>query len=148
MPKHNNTRPCRKSLYRVKNWSEYDDHALVVRGSIIFWMSDDFPAPNAGRCEKTWSYAGTNQRGSQYEYSEQAILLMQTLKNVFHLTNRSTEGFVKSIFALRHILLDVPDHTTLSRRSKVLNVKLPKKASGDLVIVLDSSGLKIFGEGE
>jgi hypothetical protein len=128
-----------KSLYCVKNWSEYDQ-ALVQRGSITFWLSDDF--------EKSWSYDGEKQRGSQFDYSEQAIIVMQTVKNVFHLPNRATEGFMQSVFAMLGILLSVPDHTTLSRRGKGLNVTLPKKANGHLDIVMDSSGLKIYGEGE
>ena len=126
MPKLKNTGSCRKSLYRVKNWSEYDK-ALVKRGSITFWIANDF--------EKTWFYAGKKQRGSQYDYSEQAIVLMQTVKNVVHLPNRGTEGFVRSIFAMLHIILEVPDHTTLSRRGKDLKVKLPKTTSGELDIV-------------
>lgn len=139
MPKLTKTHSRPKSLYRVKNWSEYDQ-ALVQRGSITFWLSDDF--------EKSWSYVGEKQRGSQFDYSEQAIIVMQTVKNVFHLPNRATEGFMRSVFAMHEILLSVPDHTTLSRRGKELNVMLPKKASGPLDIVMDSSGLKIYGEGE
>jgi hypothetical protein len=123
----------------VKNWSEYD-RALVQRGSIIFWLSEDF--------EKTWQYTGEKQRGSQFDYSEQAILVMLTVKEVFHLTNRQTEGFVRSLFALLKIALPVPDHSTLSKRGKGLQVKLPKKSSQSLNIVMDSTGLKIYGEGE
>ena len=139
MPKHLTTHSRLKSLYRVKNWSEYDK-ALVQRGSITFWLSDDF--------ERTWQYVGEKQRGSQFDYSEQAIVVMQTVKNVFHLPNRATEGFMRSLFAMLEILLSVPDHTTLSRRGKDLNIALPKKASGHLDIVMDSTGLKIYGEGE
>jgi len=139
MPKHTKTSSRPKTLYRVRNWSEYDE-ALVKRGSITFWLSDDF--------EETWCYTGEKQRGSQYDYSEQAIVIMQTVKNVFHLPNRATEGFIRSIFAMLKVSLAVPDHTTLSRRGKGLKVSLPKKADGHLDIVMDSSGLKIFGEGE
>lgn len=139
MPKHTQTHPRRKALYRVKNWSEYDQ-VLVQRGSITFWLSDDF--------ETTWQYAGKKQRGSQFDYSDQAMVIMQTVKNVFHLPNRGTEGFMRSIFELMGIRLSVPDHTTLSRRGKELKVTLPRKASGHLDIVMDSSGLKIYGEGE
>jgi hypothetical protein len=123
----------------VKNWSEYDQ-ALVKRGSITFWLSDDLA--------ETWCYTGEKQRGSQYDYSEQAIVTMQTVKNVFHLPNRATEGFMWSVFAMLKISLSVPDHTTLSRRGKDLTVILPKKVNGHLDIVMDSSGLKIYGEGE
>ena len=139
MPKHTTTHSRRKSLYRVKNWSEYDK-ALVQRGSITFWMSDDF--------ETTWRHTGEKQRGSQFDYSDQAILVMLTIKEVFHLTNREVEGFVRSIFRMMKINLPVPDHTTLSKRGKDLKVNLPKKANQKLNIVMDSTGLKIYGEGE
>jgi hypothetical protein len=139
MPKQKVTQPRPKTLYRVKNWSSYDK-ALVERGSITFWISEGF--------EKTWPYVGEKQRGSQFEYSEQAIRMMLTIKEVFHLTNRGTEGFVRSIFRLLKVNLSVPDHTTLSKRGKDLKVTLPKKAKGSLNIVMDSTGLKIYGEGE
>jgi hypothetical protein len=109
MPKHKSTRSRPKTLYRVKNWSEYDK-ALVQRGPITIWF-------------------------------------MLTMKNVFHLPNRATEGFVCSVFAMLGVKLSVPDHTTLSRRGKDLNVILPKKVSGHIDIVMDSTGLKVYGEG-
>ena len=116
MPKKTKPRPRQKALYRVKNWSDYDK-ALVQRGSITFWLSDGF--------EKNWLYTGEKQRGSQFEYSDQAILMMLTVKEVFHLTNRQTEGFMRSWFAMLKIALPVPDHSTLSKRGKNLKVNLP-----------------------
>jgi hypothetical protein len=113
---------------------------LIQRGSITFWLSDDF--------EKVWLYTGEKQRGSQFDYSDKAIEIMLTIKEVFHLTNRGVEGFVRSLFGMMNILLSVPDHTTLSKRGKTLEVKLPKKANGSLNVVFDSTGLKIYGEGE
>jgi hypothetical protein len=139
MPKHKKTQSRPTTLYRVKNWPEYDK-ALVQRGSFTFWLSDDF--------EKTWLYVGEKQRGSQFDYSDQAILLMLTVKEVFHLTNRGVEGFMRSIFQLWHVDLPVPDHSTLSKRGKSLKVTLPKKPAQSLDIVMDSTGLKIYGEGE
>jgi hypothetical protein len=106
----------------------------------MFWLSADF--------EKTWQYVGEKQRGSQFDYSDQAITIMQTVKSVFHLPNRATEGFMLSIFEILGIGLSVPDHSTLSRRGKDLKVALPKKVKGHLDIVMDSTGLKIYGEGE
>jgi hypothetical protein len=139
MPKQTKPRPRQKTLYRVKNWSEYDK-ALAQRGSITFWLSDDF--------EKNWLYAGEKQRGSQFDYSDKAIEIMLTIKEVFHLTNRQTEGFMRSLFAMLKIALPVPDHSTLSKRGKKLKVNLPKKTNSRLNIVMDSTGLKIYGEGE
>ena len=139
MPKQKSTQPRPKTLYRVKNWSDYDK-ALVQRGSITFWLSDDF--------EKTWLYVGEKQRGSQFDYTDQAILIMLTVKEVFHLTNRGVEGFVRSLFRMLKISLPVADHSTLSKRGKDLKVKLPRKTNQSLNIVMDSTGLKIYGEGE
>jgi hypothetical protein len=139
MPKHKNTCSRPKTLYRVKNWSEYDK-ALVQRGSITIWLSDDF--------EKSWRYTGEKQRGGQFDYSVQAITIMLMMKNVFHLPNRAAEGFVGSIFSMLGVELPVPDHTTLSRRGKDLEVVLLKKVSGHIDIVMDSTGLKVYGEGE
>jgi hypothetical protein len=139
MPKHTSTHSRPKTLYRVKNWPEYDK-ALVQRGSITFWISADF--------ERTWMHTGAKQRGSQFDYSDPAILVMLTVKEVFHLTNRGVEGFLRSIFQMMRINLPVPDHTTLSKRGKDVKVNLPKKANQQLNIVMDSTGLKIYGEGE
>jgi len=139
MPKQTRTPSRPKTLYRVKNWSNYDK-ALVQRGSITFWLSADLG--------NVWLYTGEKQRGSQFEYSDKAIEIMLTIKEVFHLTNRGVEGFVRSLFGLMKILLLVPDHSTLSKRGKTLRMKLPRKAKGGLNLVLDSTGLKIYGEGE
>jgi IS5 family transposase len=139
MPKHTKPASRPKTLYRVKNWSEYEK-ALVQRGSITFWLSEEF--------EKVWLYTGEKQRGSQFDYSDQAIEIMLTLKEVFHLTNRGVEGLVRSMFELLKLDLPVPDHSTLPKRGKTLKVKLPRKARGPLNVVLDSTGLKIYGEGE
>jgi len=139
MPKQKRTHSRPKPLYRVKNWNEYEK-ALVQRGSITFWLSVDF--------EKSWRHTGEKQRGSQFDYSDKAIEIMLTVKEVFHLTNRQTEGFIRSLFVLMKIILPVPDHSTLSKRGKGLKVNLPKKANASLNIVMDSTGLKIYGEGE
>lgn len=139
MPKQKRTQSRPKPLYRVKNWSEYEK-SLVQRGSITFWLSDDF--------EQSWLYTGEKQRGSQFDYSDKTIEIMLTLKEVFHLTNRGVEGFVRSLFVMMAVSLRVPDHSTLSKRGKTLKVNLPKKSSGSLNVVLDSTGLKIYGEGE
>jgi hypothetical protein len=139
MPKQSKPSSRPKPLYRVKNWSAYEK-ALVQRSSITFWLSDDF--------EEVWLYAGEKQRGSQFDYSEKAIEMMLTIKEVFHLTNRGVEGFVRSLFEMLNIHLRVPDHSTLSKRGKTLSVRLPKKTNKSLNLVLDSTGLKIYGEGE
>lgn len=73
---------------------------------------------------------------------------MLTIKEVFHLTNRGVEGFVRSLFQMMKIDLPVPDHSRLSKRGNTLKVELPRKRGGSLNLVLDSTGMKIYGEGE
>ena len=127
------------SNYRVRNWAAYDK-ALVQRGSLTFWLSDDFA--------QSWQAAATHQRGAQRTYSDQAIQLVLTLKEVFHLTNRAVEGLTRSLFTLLKLAVSVPDHSTLSRRGTDLPIQLPKQQRGPMDLVMDSTGLKVYGEGE
>ena len=87
-------------------------------------------------------------RGQSVRYSDTAIECVLTLRSVYHLPLRATEGFARSIFELMGLDLDVPDYTTLCRRAKSLQITLPKKAEGPLHLVIDSTGLKVYGEGE
>ena len=140
MPKNKkNTRSRQKGLYRVRNWSEYD-RALVKRGSLTIWISEE--------AIRKWKPKGPKQRGAQKEYSDLAIETVLTFKEVFHLTNRGTEGLIGSIFQLMGVDLSVPDHTTLSRRGKGLAVHLSKRKKNVRHLVVDSTGLKLYGEGE
>jgi len=132
-------RPRRKARYHIRNWHEYDQ-ALVKRGALTVWIDDEVA--------RHWTYTGPTQRGAQPTYSDLAIETVLTLKEVFHLPNRAAEGLVRSLLALLELDLETPDHSTLSRRGKTLQVQLPRKATGPLHAVLDSTGLKVYGEGE
>ncbi len=133
------TRSRRKTIYHIRNWSAYD-RALVQRGSLTIWISEAALA--------AWVYHGPRQRGAQFDYSDQAIEAVLTLKEVFHLTNRAAEGLVRSVFALMQVTLGVPDHSTLSRRGRTVQIRLPRRVRGSLQVVMDGSGLKVYGEGE
>ena len=139
MPTTKKPQPRRKTVYHVRNWKAYD-RALVKRGSLTLWIDEDV--------RRQWEYAGPAQRGAQFTYSAIAIEAMLSVKEVFHLPNRATEGLGRSIFDLLGVDLKVPDHTTLSRRGKTVPIRLPRKAHGPLHLVLDSTGLKVYGEGE
>jgi len=132
-------RQTKKIKYRVENWREYNA-SLVQRGSVTVWI--------AAEDVNAWTPAKTGQRGGQYQYSDAAIQCALTVKSVYHLPLRATEGFLRSWFALAGVNLPVPDYTTLSRRAQHLVVALPRRAQGALHLVIDSSGLKVYGEGE
>jgi IS5 family transposase len=135
--------PTRKAgprpVYHVRNWKPYND-ALVRRGSITVWVDQ--------ATLEAWHYQGPPQRGAQFRYSDTAIECVLTLRSVYHLPLRATEGLARSIFGLMGLDLDVPDYSTLCRRAGTLQVTLPKQAEGPLHLVLDSTGLKVYGEGE
>ena len=128
-----------KPLYRIRNWNQYND-ALVRRGSLTLWVDQ--------ATLQAWRYQGPPQRGAQFRYSDTAIECVLTLRSVYHLPLRATEGFARSIFGLMGLDLDVPDYSTLCRRAKSLQITLPKEAAGPLHLVIDSTGLKVYGEGE
>ena len=119
---------------------EYD-RALVNRGNVTFWLTP--------RAIATWSAVGVGKRRGQLQYSDLAIETALTLRLVFRLPLRQTEGFLTSIFGMMGVDLAAPDHTTLSRRGQHLSVTLrPVPAQGGLHLIVDSTGLSIMGAGE
>ena len=136
-PNRSRVHPPYKTKYRVSNSAEYDQ-ALIKRGSITFRISSSVI--------KKRSAEPSGKRGGQAKFSDLAIKTALTFGLVFHLPLRQTEGFVSSIFELMGLYLDVPDHTTLSRRSKTLTVKLrvPRNV-GPIDLIIDSTGLSIVG---
>jgi hypothetical protein len=139
-PRKAPTRPApRKAVYRIRNWKQYDA-ALVRRGSLTLWVEE--------ATLQAWRYQGPPQQGAQFVYSDLAIECLLTLRAVYHLPLRATEGLAQSLLELMRVDLPVPDHTTLSRRAATLRITLPKQAEGPLHLILDSTGLKVHGEGE
>ena len=130
-----------KSQYRVRNWSEYDA-ALKQRGSLTFWVEEEV-------IEQWLNREKTGRKGASNIYSDLAIQLMATMQALFGLAGRQTEGFLESLFALMEITVAVPDHSTLSRRIGKLKVELPVVPTSEaLHLVVDSTGVKVYGEGE
>jgi hypothetical protein len=134
--RHHIPRPKR----RVTNWSEYNE-ALRQRGSLTVWFTDEAIA--------AWKAAPRTTPGGQPHYSDLAITTALTLRAVFHLPLRQTEGLIGSILQLLGVDLSVPDYSTLSRRAQSL--KLPAQTrltGGPIHLLVDSSGLKLGGPGE
>jgi hypothetical protein len=91
----------------------------------------------------------TGSRGASNTYSEATLICAHMIGYFYHLTLRATQGFLQSLFHLWSLDLVVPCYTTLSRRLKSLQLSLMHWAGGDaLHLILDSTGLKVFGEGE
>ncbi|MEP2181316.1 IS5 family transposase, partial [Roseibium sp.] len=130
-----------KSKHRVTNWPEYNE-SLRRRGDVTVWVDESVA--------HHWGVAHTGKRGRPGTYSDLAITVSLEIRTVFHLALRQTQGFLRSVFRLMKLELDVPDFTTLSRRAGGLE-PLPRartEAPVSLDLVLDSTGLKVFGAGE
>ena len=126
-----------KGTYRTTNWGEYNEH-LVNRGKITLWLNDE--------AMKKWSVPKRKKRGRPFLYSQIAIEACLTVRYALNLPLRATEGFLSSMFALFAPTLPVPDYTLLCKRGKESpQLKKPKRVTD---IVLDSTGLKVYGEGE
>jgi len=131
----------KKVHYRVRNWREYNA-ALIGRGSLTLWLEE--------KTIGSWmNTERSGKRGHPYEYSDVAVECMLLLKQVFHLGLRQTQGFMQSIFQLVGQELPVMSYTQLSRRQKDLAINLSRQIRGQpLHVVVDATGLKVYGEGE
>ena len=91
------------------------------------------------------------QRGAQYTYLDQTIEMALTLRRLLHLPLREAQGFVESLLVLVGLdeWLDALTYATLSRRQGSLAVAMPVKPTREpMHLVVDSTGLKVYGEGE
>ncbi len=123
-----------KQKHRITNWAAYDA-SLRQRGSLTVWFTAEAIA--------AWAAEPRTTRGGQQHYSLLAILTGLTLRAVFHLALRQTEGLIGSIIHLLGLALAVPDHSTLSRRAETLEVPRPRPGGNDepVHLLVDSTGI-------
>jgi len=134
----------KKDTYRIRNWAHYNE-ALVERGSLKFWLDEEV-------IQQWHNTERTGQPGRPPTYSDFAIEAALTIRSVFHLSLRATEGFIKSLIELSKLDIECPDYSCLCKRQKTLKVTLSKDKTSKQIepqhIVVDSTGFKIYGEGE
>ena len=131
----------KKRTYRIRNWREYN-RSLIERGNITLWFED--------AALSKWVLPNAGDRGRPKIYSDDAILCALMVKAIYHLPLRALEGFLHSMIVLLSVCLPIPSYTQICRRASRLGQTIkrlsPKRNITD--IVFDSSGLKVFGEGE
>jgi len=124
--------------YKTWNWPDYN-RALKRRGSLAVWFDPD----------ADWKAKPTGKRGRNPRYSDASIQACLTIKVLFGLPLRQTTGFVESLLTLVDLDWEVPDYSTLCRRQKTLSVAIGYQSSqGPLNLLVDSTGIKVEGEGE
>jgi hypothetical protein len=127
--------------YKVTNWRKYNE-SLVQRGSITFWFSDDVI--------DRWEHANDQPKvGHPFFYSDTAVESLLMLRELFQLPYRQTEGLGRSLIRLMQVDVAIPDFTSLAKRAAKLKIALDvADRQGPIHVVVDSTGLKVFGEGE
>lgn len=130
-----------KASYKITNWRNYNE-SLVQRGSITFWFSDDVI--------DQWEHDNAEPKvGHPFVYSDVAIESLLMLRELFRLPYRQTEGLGRSLIRLMQVDVAIPDFTSLAKRAAKLEIALGiAQRKGPIDVVVDSTGLKVFGEGE
>ncbi|MEB0033280.1 IS5 family transposase, partial [Undibacterium sp. RTI2.1] len=137
--KHNDDRRHHipKMSFKVQNWPEYEA-GLRRRGSLTLWIED--------AALDQWQSVGPN---GQARYRDSAIETSLMLRSAFKMALRQTEGLMASVLTLMNLTITAPDHTTVSRRAVGLTVtKSPSAPKGPLHVLIDSTGLQVFGAGQ
>jgi hypothetical protein len=130
-----------KSSYKIKNWKDYNE-SLVRRGDITFWFDED--------TIDAWDHTNDESKmGRPFTYSDTAIQCLLTLRELFRLPYRQTEGLGRGLAQLLQADVVIPDYTSLAKRATKLEITLDvAHRKGSIDVVVDSTGLKVFGEGE
>ena len=128
--------------YRIRNWKQYNK-SLIQRGSITIWFSEDVIA--------SWlaNPSATRGPGRPFTYSDEAVLCALMIRLVFHLPLRALQGFLQSMISILGLCIPVPHYSRICRRAATLNTcikRFSRKRPTDLVF--DSTGLRVYGEGE
>ena len=127
--------------YIIRNWAEYNK-ALIQRGSITLWFSED-------AIDQWHKVEPSGKKGRPQLYSDEAILCALLIRTVYHKPLRALEGFLSSMVLLLKLTICVPSYTQICRRAKDLGKALKKLSHcRPKDIVFDSTGLKVYGEGE
>ena len=129
-----------ETKYRIRNWAEYN-RALVNRGSLTVWFEDAAP--------KWREKKRSGHKGRPRIYSDEAILCALVLRAVYHLPLRGLQGFLQWIFQTMCLDLPIPCYTRICRRAARIGQELQQLTTRRPTdIVFDSTGVKVYGEGE
>ncbi len=127
--------------HKNRDWSKYNK-SLVNRGSLTFWIHK--------KAVKSWkAKKQKGKKGAPFVFSDTVIETALTIKFILKLSYRALEGYLKSLLKILGIDLPVPSYTQICKRMKKL--KFPKHLLRNKAVkhvVVDATGLKMYGEGE
>ena len=130
-----------KHTYRVKNWKQYNQ-SLINRGNLTIWLDEE-------TLKKWHSPVNSPGRGRPRCYSDQAIEAGLIVRSLFQFPLRQVQGFLEGLFYMLDLDIKAPNYSTLCRRSSKLDVSLKHiKSHEPIHLLIDTTGLKVYGEGE
>lgn len=139
-PQRQKSSLVKPTLPPIQNWSSYNQ-SLIERGNVTLWVNVDSLS--------CWFASERTGQGRPLLYSDSCILVCLVLRTRYHLPLRSAQGFVQGLLHLLGVELPVPSYTQVCRRARRLHVDLcVVRGKGAIDVVLDATGLKIYGEGE
>ena len=129
------------SLHPITNWPKYNK-SLINRGSLTFWV-------DAEAMHNWFRHGHHGRRGRSQLYTDQTFSTVLMLKSIFNLSLRATQGLLDSLFELMNVPLCAPDYSCVSKRASTVEVAYRQPPKGKVIdLVIDSTALKVFGEGE
>ena len=129
-----------KPRYKVTNWPAYNK-ALRKRGDFTVYFTEEAIAE--------WHPPKMGSRGSPQKYSALAIETSLMIRQVLRLPLRQTQGFMNSLITALDIDITIPDFSSLSKRSVGLSRhKLTQELEPGCIVIVDSTGLKVYGKDE
>jgi hypothetical protein len=135
-----NRHKIEQARYKITNWRDYNN-ALRKRGDFTVYFTEE--------AIDEWHSAKTGKRGRPQKYSAVAITIRLMIRQVFCLPLRQTQGFITALVKALGIAISVSDFSSLSKRSINLpRHKLTKVLETDSIVIVDSTGLKVYGKDE
>lgn len=132
-----------KEQYWVENWKRYNE-SLKDRGRITLYLSP--------KVLRDWKKMAKKKVVGERQYPDSIIEMCLSVHFIYGLALRQTQGFVESLLGLMgYNDLIVPDYSTICRRQGGLLVNISHRfedADASVHMALDSTGLKVYGEGE
>lgn len=141
---NNNTTQKNYITKKVTNWSEYNK-SLKNRGKLSIFISEDII-----RNGQLVLPQKTGKPGRPMEYTDELIEFILTVRTLLRMPLRQVAGYIEDIFANMRLNAKVPDYTTLGKRMVGIHIRYSRKVQKEtsVIMLIDSSGFKVFGEGE
>ena len=123
----------------MRNWVSYNE-SLVRRGQVLLDLDviDNW--------SKELELMNREKVGEPYAYPNSFLQLLGYMRTYFHLPYRQTEGVIRAHAGNK--VSSIPHYSTINRRVNQLDIKINEHVGNDIVIAIDSTGIKVSNRDE